>query len=215
MKRFRVNLVALLAALLLFGGCIKHDDNQDRLMQNTLDTAWGISYLTGYLFNGYIASRPAGNQDVTVHCSNGGSIRIAGWTGYDKHSALLSMDLTYEFVGAHASVIATNLDVTFHPLNGAIRQSGTMRVGGEFMENSSATSTGMVYDVTIVRPDTGAEYLTNSGPYELTNWTATNGADRIYHNMDGELDGIPFSWSYCASASCSSNYTYYYVYVEL
>ena len=213
MKRSCTIWTGLLAGLLLLAGC--KDFGADET-ENTQDTAWGIAYLTGYLFNGYIATRPAGAHDVTVQCSRGGSIRIAGRTDYDKQAALLSMDLTYAFTDAHASVVATNLAVTFHPLSGAIHQTGLIRIAGEFLQNTLASSTGLVYDVTIARSDRNDENLTGDGPYAVRDWTVTNGLNRVYHNMSGQLNGEWFSWSYCASSEClGGTNDYNYVYGEL
>jgi hypothetical protein len=206
--------MGLLAVLLLVAGCEDSDPVRDYRVENTRDTAWGIAYLTGYLFNGFIATRQAGPQDVTVRCSRGGSIRIAGRTEYDSQTALLSMDLTYEFAAANVSVVATNLAVTFHPLAGAIRQTGTVRIGGEFYENTVAVSTGLVYDVTIDRPDRDAGDLADEGPYAVTIWTTTNRVNEVYRNMSGELNAVGFSWGYCVSLSCGTNF-FGDVYVEL
>lgn len=213
MKRSCPVLTVLLAALLLFAGCRDFDSEWT---ENTVDTAWGISYLTGYLFNGYIATRPAGIHDVTVQCSRGGSIRIEGRTDYDTSTALLSMDLTYDFSQAHAAVVATNLVIRLHPLSGTIHQTGFVRIGGEFLENTVAGSTNLIYDVTITRPGRNDGNLVDNGPYEANSWTVTNGLNRVYHNMSGQLDNEWFSWSYCASHDCyGGTNEYSYVYVEL
>lgn len=215
MRRFYRNGTGLLAALLLSAGCRHSDHVHDYRTENTLDTAWGIAYLTGYLFNGYIATRPAGTHDVTVQCSNGGSIRIEGRTDYNSQSAVLAMDLTYEFSNAHASVVATNLAVSFHPLTGAIRQTGAVRIGGDSYEDTVANSTGLVYDVTIDQPDRGSEALSNNAPYGVHIWTATNELDRVYRNIAGELDSVEFAWSYCISPSCGGTTNTYDIHVKL
>ena len=202
MKRRLTFRTGCLAVLVLVSGCELDDPVAASWQENTSDTAWGIVYLTGYLFNGCIANRPVGDQDVTVPCSRGGSVHMTGRTDYDSGTGILSMDLTYEFDRAHASVAATNLVVVFRPLIGSIRQTGALRAGGgQFFEDQVARSTILAYNVTVFRAARETTEFADKGPYEVAFSISTNRLGELRRTVDGELDGCPFSWSYRVSGS--------------
>lgn len=215
MKRFLIAGSGLLACLLLLAGCKHSDPMADQHAANATETAWGLAYLTGYLFNHYVAVRQAGPQDLTVYCNAGGYVTIKGWTGYDRQSAIGTMDLTYEFFDANLSVITSNLTVSFHPLNGAIRITGAARSLGEPCENTVASSTGLVYDITVDPVSSAPVDLSGNGPYGAHTWTATNESWQVYRNIAGQLDSIYFSWNYCVSPACGGSTNTYDIRVEL
>jgi hypothetical protein len=187
-------LIFCLASALLVSGCSDVDPVDEQAEQ---DTGWGIAYLTGHLLNTHVASRPAGRHDITLDCTNGGTVRIVGTTVYDNATALLHLDLTYDFSDAHAAVVATNIAVTFHPVTGAIRQTGALRLGsGDLYENHTAASTRLAFDVTVERVGRDAAALTGDGPYDVSVWSATNARSQYYRGMDGHIDGHHFAWSY-------------------
>jgi len=189
-------------AAILVAGCHDFDASERLRTADLTDTAWAISYLTGTLLGERIGNREAGPQDVRVACSRGGTIRMTGQTAYDAGTAVLDLDITYTFSNAHASVVASNLVVTFQPLTGTIRQTGAMRLGpGTAYEDHAAVSTGLVFDVTIERVPGGLSGLTGEGPCECETRTWTNSVGGLYRRLSGELDGAAFSWDYVISAT--------------
>ena len=198
-------LTMWILAALLAAGCQDYDSSKSGRSDDLSDTAWAVAYLTGFLLNEHVASQPAGRQDATIQCSQGGSIRMTGNTSYDDATAILTMDVTYAFADAHAAVAASNLVVTFRPLTGTIRQTGSMRLGsGLPYEDQTAVSTGLVYEVTIERGTANAATLAGAGPYELATRTWTNGVGDTYRRLSGELDGVAFSWDYATSSTNAS-----------
>ena len=202
MKLRRMLGAGFVAAAALVSGCELDDSAGPSREENTRDTAWAINYLTGYLLRGYVANRQAGSHNITISCSRGGTINISGRTDYDTGTSSLSLDLTYEFNEARASVVATNLAVSFHPLAGTIRQTGTIRVGaGKYYEDSDAVSGGLAYFDTIRRAGIGVDTFAERGFYRIATRTSTDRSGAVFLNIRGVLDGHPFSWTYGVSGS--------------
>jgi hypothetical protein len=167
-----------------------------------------MNYLTGYLLATRVAGNPAGSQNITIQCSRGGTISISGRTDYDAGSGAILLDLTYVFDLARASVIATNLAVSFHPLAGTIRQSGSIVAdAGKAFENTDSFSPAMRYADTVWRAERGADQFVGGGAYRSSTRTSESRSGASYISVRGVLDGHPFSWRYEASGSSGGTNT--------
>jgi len=202
MKPPRILGTGCLAAMVLASGCELDDSPGPSREENTRDTAWAINYLTGHLLTTFVADRQAGSQNITIQCSRGGTISITGRTDYEAGSGALLLDLAYVFDLARVSVVATNLAVSFHPLHGTIRQSGSISPGsGRAFEDTDSFSRAMRYADTIWRSGRGADEFAGGGADRSLTSTSETRSGATYISVRGVLDGHPFSWRYEASGS--------------
>ncbi|MCX7959264.1 MAG: hypothetical protein N3B13_09480, partial [Deltaproteobacteria bacterium] len=117
--------------LIFLSSCSDLTDSNNKLSQSEIDryTGYAIIDAVTQLYNINFAGKPAGGQNLTTTCPDGGNVTITGSTGYSQNNNITTVDLSLKMSECQTSKHSQN------NTDSSLKLTGTIIFKGSF--NSS------------------------------------------------------------------------------